>query len=450
MSSKTSRSIPIPTPSGLAGFSRRQLLAGGAALGGAGLLSGCIGAAPPAQTGPSSSGPTADTGAPVTIQASFGDDKSREAFLEVAQAYPKDPKPQVNAMATEQLRAQLSTYLSSSSPPDVIAWLAGAVARDYAAKGMLLDVSDLWTGDGPCAGFSESLKTLSSTPEGQQIFVPTSYYWWSIFYFKSDFQKWGVEVPTTWDAFLALCETLKGKGVAPLAQGIGSTPWMASGWFDYLNLRVNGAPFHRELLAGEHSFEAGEVVKVMEEYRRLIPFFDPNMRSYSVQEAATPMAQGKSAMFLTGAFISQSVPADRLDDLDFFSVPTIDASIPSAEEAPTDGYFAAARSKNPAGAKAVMGYLAEAATQENYIKLAGSSNLPTSTDVDTTQFSPLVQKGIKLLNETKEITQFFNRDSSDAMQLTADRALGRFLDDPADIPGILKAWQADAEKTRNQ
>lgn len=63
-------------------------------------------------------------------------------------------------------------------------------------------------------------------------------------------QGLGVEPPTTWDDFIKLCNTLKKKGINPLTNGIGSTPWMASGWFDYLNLRINGAPYHRELLAG--------------------------------------------------------------------------------------------------------------------------------------------------------------------------------------------------------
>ena len=351
-------------------------------------------------------------------------------------------------MATEQLRAQLSTYLNSDSPPDIVSWYAGSVARDYASKGLLLDLSDLWTGDGACAGFSPALKSLSTAKDGKQIFVPTQYYWWSVFYFKSSFEKWGVSVPTTWDDFLALCKTLKQKGVSPLAQGLGSTPWMASGWFDYLDLRINGAQYHRELLAGEHSFTDSQVTDVFNEYRRLIPYFDPNMRSYSYQEAVTPMIQNKSAMYLIGAFVSSFV-GNRVDDLDFFSVPPINPSVPSAEEAPTDGYFAAAHSKNPVGAKDVLSYLASPDAQQQYIKLSGSSNLPTSKKVDTSNFSPLVQKGIKLLDETKEITQFFNRDSSDALQLTADRWLGKFLDNPNDIASIQKSWEADAKKVWN-
>ena len=252
----------------------RSLLVGAAAVGGSTLLGGCVG-------GSSSSAPTtvsATNSGAVTLQIAFSEPKVRDALLTTIKDFTKQ-KTTVNAVATEQFRAQLSTYLTSATPPDVIGWLAGSVARDYAAKGLLLDVSDMWTGDGACATFSPALKELSSDASGKQIFIPTSYYWWSIFYKKSAFEKWGVTPPSNWDDFIALCETLKGKGVNPLTNGIGSTPWMASGWFDYLNLRINGAQFHRQLLAGEHSFEDPKVVSVLDEYKRLIPYFDPNMTS---------------------------------------------------------------------------------------------------------------------------------------------------------------------------
>lgn len=301
-------------------ITRRGFLLGAGALGAGGVLAGCVGTS---GGGGSTASATSTT---LTLQSSLSDPDPRAALEAVVAAFD-GPETTLNTVAIEQFRAQLSTYLTSNNPPDVLTWYAGSVARDYASQGLLLDVSDLWSGDGACANFSDALKSLSSAEDGKQIFVPTNYYWWSIFYKKSAFQEWGVAPPTTWDEFLALCSELKGKGVSPLANGIGSTPWMASGWFDYLDLRINGAQFHRDLLAGKHKFTDPEVVAVLEEYTKLIPYFDPNMASYSYQEAVTPMVQNKSAMYLIGAFVNQFFPEDQQDDLDFFSVPTIDASV---------------------------------------------------------------------------------------------------------------------------
>ena len=434
-----------PAAFSAATVSRRSLLLGGAALGSSFLLSGCIGGSPAPAS--SASGSAASSG-PLTLQSDLSDPKPKAALESIVKGYTNNPVT-LNTVATEQFRAQLSTYLTSANPPDVITWLAGSVARDYASKGLLLDVSDMWTGDGACASFSPALKALSSGDDGKQIFVPTSYYWWSIFYRKSAFEEWGVKTPTTWDEFMTLNETLKGKGVYPLTNGTGSTAWMASGWFDYLNLRINGAQFHRELLAGKHSFDSAEVRKVMDTYATLIPYFDPKGRSYGWQEAATPLVNKKAGMYLIGAFVTTAFPSDAQDDIDFFSVPAIDPAIPSAEEAPTDGFFASSKTKNPVGTKDLLSYLASPKQQQAYIEGSGSSNLPTSPEVDTSKFSPLVQKGIKLLTDTKEITQFFNRDSSDALQTTADTALTKFLDHPDQVGTILKDWQSAAEQVWN-
>lgn len=433
---------PAPLPA--RALSRRTLLFGGAALGGSLALSGCIGGSPT----PAASSGASDTATTLTLQSSLSDPKPKAALEALIKNYTKYPTT-LNTVAIEQFRAQLPTYLTSANPPDVITWYAGSVARDYASKGLLLDLSDMWTGDGACAKFSPALKSLSSDESGKQIFIPTNYYWWSLFYRKSAFEEWGVTAPTSWDDFMGLLDTLKGKGIDPLTNGTGSTPWMASGWFDYLDLRVNGAQFHRELLAGKHSFDSAEVRKVMDTYATLLPYFDPKNRSYSWQEGATPLINKKAGMYLIGAFVTQAFPADAVDDVDFFSVPAIDPAIPSAEEAPTDGYFASAKSKNVTGAKDLLGYLAGPQQQQAFIEAAGSANLPTSPDVDPSNFSPLVQKGIKLLQDTKEITQFFNRDSSDALQTTADAALTKFLDKPDDVSSILKDWQTAAQQVWN-
>ncbi|MFF5288962.1 ABC transporter substrate-binding protein [Paractinoplanes globisporus] len=420
-------------------LSRRGFLAGLGGLGVAGILGACA-------TGSDDTSGTASS--TLTLQSSLSDADPKAALTKVVEGYTKN-KVTLNTIAIETFRAQLPTYLNSGNPPDVLTWYAGSVARDYASKGFLLDVSDLWTGSGPCAGFSPALKELS-TADGKQIFVPTNYYWWGVFYRKSAFQEWGVQVPTTWDEFIQVCKTIKSKGVAPISMGTGSTPWVASGWFDYLDLRINGAEFHRDLLAGKHPFDGPEVKAVMDHYRQLVEYIDPKGRSYSWQDAVTPLNSKKAGMYLIGAFITSAVPADGVDDLDFFRVPIIDPSVPVAEEAPTDGYFASAKSKNVSGAKDLLAYLAAPQSQQQFIQLSKSSNLPTSQQVDTSTFSPLVQKGIKLLNDSKAITQFFNRDSSDELQTTADTALTKFLDRPGDVNKILTEWQANAKKVFGQ
>jgi len=222
---------------------RRTFLKGLGLLGAATLVPGC------ATSSKSPGSGSAATGE-VALQSNLSSEQAKAAMEKLVAAYNKTGGSQVklNTVAAEIFRTQLPTYLTSANPPDVYTWYAGSVADSYAKKDLLLDVSSVWDSMG---NYSKAMQTLSTSSAGQKIFVPTSYYWWGMFYRKSNFAKWGVTPPKTWDEFVAVCKTIQSKGVPPIGIGLGDTPWVASAWFDYLNIRINGAPFHRQLLAGE-------------------------------------------------------------------------------------------------------------------------------------------------------------------------------------------------------
>lgn len=420
--------------------SRRRFLGltGLAGLGvlGATSLVGC------ASSASSSNGGTS-TGA-ITLQSNLSSPQAKVAMEKIVGDFNKLGKgtASLNTVASETFRTQLPTYLTSANPPDLYTWYAGSVANDYASKGLLLDVSDVWNG---LPDYPESLRTLSTDASGKQVFVPMNNYWWGFFYRKSNFAKWGVREPTTWADFVALCRTLEGKGIPPIGIGLGDTPWVASAWFDYLNIRINGAPFHRDLLAGRQRFDDPKVKAVLERWREVLPYFDPKGKAYPFQEATTALLAGKTGMFLIGTFFADAAPKDALGDLDFFRFPIIDPAVPLAEEAPTDGFFASAKTRNPSGTKELLTYLASAPAQEAYIASSSGIILPANPKAKAAD-SPLVAKGKAMLDSAKELTQFFNRDSSDALQPTADTALTKFIDKPDQIDAILAEWQASAEK----
>jgi multiple sugar transport system substrate-binding protein len=380
----------------------------------------------------------------ITLQSNLSSPQAKTAMEKLVADFNKLGKgtTTLNTVASETFRTQLPTYLTSANPPDVYTWYAGSVANDYASKNLLLDVSDVWKG---LADYPQSLRTLSTDGAGKQVFVPMNNYWWGFFYRKSNFAKWGVQEPKTWADFVALCHTLAAKGIPPIGIGLGDTPWVASAWFDYLNIRINGAPFHRQLLAGTQRFDDPKVKAVFTKWREVLPFFDPKGKAYPFQEATTALLGGKTGMFLIGTFFADAAPKDAVDDLDFFRFPIIDPSVPIAEEAPTDGFFASAKTGNPTATKAMLTYLASVEAQEAYIASSSGIVLPANPKAQAAN-TPLVVKGKAMLDSAAEITQFFNRDSSDALQPTADTALTKFIDKPDQIDAILAEWQASAEK----
>ncbi|MFE9605663.1 ABC transporter substrate-binding protein [Streptomyces hokutonensis] len=422
---------------------RRRFLAGLGATGAAALLSGCVTS--------TSTGKSSSKGA-VTLQSNLSAPQAKAAMEDLVAAYAKkgSEKASLNTVAAETYRTQLPTYLTSANPPDVYTWYPGSVADAYAKKNLLLDLDEAWTTSPDLKHYSKALNSLcTSTSSGKKVFVPSTYYWWGMFYRKSNFAKWGVSEPKSWDDFLDLCDKLKKKGVNPIGLGAGGgTAWVASAWFDYLDIRINGAEYHRQLLAGKHKFTDPEVRKVFDRWQEVLPYFDPNGAAVAFQDATTSLLNGRSGMMLIGTFFADAAPKNALDDIDFFRFPVIDSKVPLAEEAPVDGYFASARTGRRDQVIDLMKYLATAEAQEIYIKGSSGTVLPCHPDAKDAG-TALVKKGRAHVAEAAEITQFFNRDSSDALQPTADNALTKFLAKPKSIGSILTDWQRDAEKIWN-
>ncbi|WP_371543213.1 ABC transporter substrate-binding protein [Streptomyces sp. NBC_00554] len=422
--------------------SRRRFLAGLGAAGTTALLSGCV--------TDTSSSKSSSKGA-VTLQSNLSAPQAKAAMEDLVAAFAKkgSARASLNTVAAETYRTQLPTYLTSGNPPDVYTWYPGSVADAYAKKDLLLDLDEVWSSSPDLKGYSKALNSLCTASSGKKVFVPATYYWWGMFYRKSNFAKWGVSEPKSWNDFLDLCDKLKSKGVAPIGLGAGGgTAWVASAWFDYLDIRINGAQYHRELLAGKHRFDDPEVRKVFDRWQEVLPYFDPDGAAVAFQDATTSLLNGRSGMMLIGTFFADAAPKDALDDIDFFRFPIIDAKVPLAEEAPTDGYFASARTGRRDQVVDLMSYLATAESQEIYIKGSSGTVLPCNPKAKDSG-TALVKKGRAHIEEAAEITQFFNRDSSDALQPTADTALTKFLAKPKEIGSILTDWQRDAEKIWN-
>lgn len=422
---------------------RRRLAVLGVAIAASALLAGCV------ATGGSSAGAPAggeDASGPLVLQSRFTDaEKGGMEQLVAAFNDLGEGEVELNSIPTSTFNAQLPTYLTSANPPDVYTWYAGQATRDFAEQDLLLDLSDVW--DDGMGDFSPALRTLSQTEDGTEVFVPTGYYWWGVYYFKSDFEKLGIEPPATWDEFLDACEQIKAQGVNPLTMGLSDNAWLASAWFDYLDLRVNGGEYHLDLLSGDESFDSPEVRAVFDEFSKVLPYFDPAVLGTTHNQAMSDFAQGKSAMYLLGAWAQPSVPEDRRDDLAFFQFPVIDPDVPIAEEAPTDGFIASVKSTRPALAKKFLEYVASADAQSLLMKGQQGTALAANPEAEQT-LDDLATQGKEMLESAEQVTQFFNRDAGDALQGPADAALTQFIAQPQNVDAILEEWQAAAERVR--
>jgi len=368
------------------------------------------------------------------------DERIVELFME---RYP-DIRVEHSTVAHEDFKQALRTYLVASPPPDVLTWFAGERMRFFTRAGLIADITDVWEENDWTTVYSPGAQAMSSD-EGAFYFIPQSYYWWAVYYRTDIYDELGLEVPETWDAFLDNCRALDDAGYIPVSIGTRYR-WPAGGWFDYLNMRVNGPEFHIRLLDGLESYESEEVRNTFAHWEQAIDAgcFIDNPAAYNWQEAADFMIQREAGMYLMGQFIMDVVPEDQQGYFDFFRFPIIDPDVPIGEDAPTDGWFLSANAANMENAKLFAEFLGSREVAEMWARDMG--RLVLRTDIDTDIYTAEQRKGAALLESADYIAQFYDRDTPEEL---ADRGMDAFVEfmaNPGALDRILADLQREAER----
>jgi multiple sugar transport system substrate-binding protein/raffinose/stachyose/melibiose transport system substrate-binding protein len=350
----------------------------------------------------------------------------------------------LNTTDMEGFKKSVRLWLASDNPPDVITWFAGNRAVFFIEKGLIMDITDVWEGAGLFEKFPKAFQSISFS-DGKAYFLPDTYYWWAVYYRKSIFEKYNLSEPKTWEEFLQVCATLKENDVTPISIGT-KFRWTAAGWFDYLNMRVNGPEFHMDLMLGKVPYNDPRVLKVFEPWKQLLDngYFLENAASYTWQEAVGFMARGEAAMYLMGQFILGTIPEEIQDDVDFFQFPVIDPDVPLGEDAPTDGYMIPAKAQNPEAAKLFLQFVASPEAQQIQVEMAG--RIVPSSEVPMDLYPPETQKGIQMMQGVDALAQFYDRDSNPEM---ADRGMDGFMEfwyRPDSIGQILDRLEKDRQR----
>ena len=445
MARRAPREQRLTVPSSVSGVNRRTLLRGalgaGALLGAPTLLSAC-------GDDTSSSGASGGGGGQVGnvkfgINEAKGSGPAYERLQAMADAYAQQNSVEVsvNAVDHNTFQESITTYLQGT-PDDVFTWFAGYRMAQFAEAGQIADLSDIW----PIDGLGDAFKKASTAADGNQYFVPVSYYPWAVFHRKSVFDDNGWTQPTTLDELNALMEEMQGKKMTPFAFA-AKDAWAPMGTFDILNMRINGYDFHMALTKGEEKWDSPEVKKVFETWRdTLLPYQQENALGRTWQEAATSMANGECGMYLLGTFVVDGVPTDAQEDLDFFTFPEIDPAIGSdALDAPIDGFCVAEGAQDIDAGKAFAAWLGTAEAADAANNAASAPFIAANEGASTEKYGELQKKSVEVVQNAASIAQFLDRDTNaDLANTVITVSLQDFLKNPDDIDGITTSIQQQA------
>ncbi|MRN54088.1 extracellular solute-binding protein [Paenibacillus monticola] len=306
-------------------------------------------------------------------------------------------------LENEQYKNKLKVLSASNELPDVgITWAAGFM-EPYVKGGLFAPLDDILNG--------EALKDkfVSGTTEGFQMDgktygLPIELNITPIYYNKEIFNKYKLEVPTTYDQFKKVVRTLADNSVVPIALG-NKDRWTGSLWYMYLADRIAGSDTLKKAIDGSGSFEDPGLIKAAAEVQSLVDrnAFNRGFNGLSNDEGKAEFMNEHAAMYLMGSWelanftTNPEIPQEFKDKVGFFKFPTVDGgkgNINSWVGGPGVALFVAENSNVKEEAKAFVEYFVSK-WGEDAVTTAG---VIPATKVDTTK-AGLPQMYIDVLNE---------------------------------------------------
>jgi multiple sugar transport system substrate-binding protein/raffinose/stachyose/melibiose transport system substrate-binding protein len=188
----------------------------------------------------------------------------------------------------ESFKTSIRYNLEAGNAPDLYSYWAGA--RTASIIEHLEPIDDIWERDSLDERFSPAVIKAASEYHGKKYFIPLTQHYVGFFYNKKVFETYGLKPPATWKEFLDVCNSLKSKGITPIALG-AKEKWPAQFWFDLLLLRTAPYEFRQKLMQGEASYLDPRVTAVFAQWQQLAHkgYFNRSPNDLSWDSGATEL-----------------------------------------------------------------------------------------------------------------------------------------------------------------
>ncbi len=288
-------------------ITRRRLLQVIGSTAAAGALAACAG--PGTQrTGGAPTGGGAQITGPVEGELSFAhwraeDQKVFEQII--ADFVGKNPEVSIrqDISPSNDYQSTALQRIRSGNVGDVFTAFRGAQFSNMVEAGLYTDLG----GQGVVSAYEDKFLGPGRS-DGQQFGLPYQLVFNMPVFNVDLFERSGIsELPSDWDGFLAMCETLKGKGLVPMAWP-GGDPGNAGHLLN--SMVMNNAPtddMFTRIESGQYKVTDDWFIKTLEQYAQLRPYVQPNATGTAVEPAQQIFGQQKAAMLATGSFHMQAV-----------------------------------------------------------------------------------------------------------------------------------------------
>ncbi|NCA98399.1 MAG: extracellular solute-binding protein [Clostridia bacterium] len=405
----------------------------------ASLLTGCL------STGATTATPAATTAAGETSAAQTAGETVEIEFFQykreaqstfdalIAKFQEANPTIQITQNAPADAGTVIKTRVASGDVPTIIAVGADNLYTDLAKAGTYVDLTNSPELANVQSAYVDTIKMVSGLD--QVYAIPYAANADAVIYNKKIFADNGVEIPKTWDEFIAAAETFKKAGITPFYFTFGES-WTTLPAFNVIAANAAPADFFQKVNAGETTFSEGWA-ESMTLFKQLLAYGHDDNMGKAYADGNTAFANGESAMYLQGVWaITDILKANPEIDLGIFPYPV---GNPAKVVSGVDLLFSVSAKATPAQQDAAMkwiNFLMEQGNATQYI----SEQKCFSAVKGVSQEEPTLA-GVKEAFAAGNVVDF--PDHYVPSSMTLDKLLQEFVldqDEAATLEKMDQAW----------
>ena len=261
----------------------------------------------------------------------------------------------------------LKTRFIREDYPDIIGIGGDINYSNFLDADMFMDISDFEGVDDIKQSYMDIEDELEFIPVDGVYALPYVANAAGILYNKDMFEEHGWEIPTTWDEFIELCETIQDTGIYPLYFGYKDT-WICLAPWNALAVGLAPSDTCAQVNAGETTFSE-EYAEVADKIKVLLDYCEPNPFAYGYNDACTAFARGESAMYPIGSYAVPQIKSVNPDmNIDSFVFPSGDSEEDNVLNSGVDLQFCVMKNtENKEAVYEVLRYLYEDETIQIYL-----------------------------------------------------------------------------------
>lgn len=253
--------------------------------------------------------------------------EAKGTFNELAKRFEKE-NPNIDIVVTNppDSLTVLKTRIAKRDLPDVIGMGGDVSYAEVSKAGALKDVSKDSALNDIQPAYVDMLKDISK--QDKVYGIPYAANANAVIYNKTIFKELGIEVPSTWEEFIAAAEKVKAAGKIPFYFTFKDA-WTALPAYNVLAANTQGDDFFKKLDKGDSKFVEGHK-EAAEKLLTLLQYGHKDQNGKAYNDGNVAFAKGESAMYLQGIWaIPEIKKANPNIEVGVFPYPIGDSKVVS-------------------------------------------------------------------------------------------------------------------------